>query len=61
MESSHKSNIRADIPSDPEALLGFKCRTNETISSFLMRILSIILSVRKLNVGNVQLLVISLH
>ena len=31
-ELSHKSSIWPDIPSEPEALLGFSFRTNEIIS-----------------------------
>ena len=54
-ESSHKSNIWPDIPSELEAFLGFKFRTSETILFLLIEIWSILLSVRKFNVGNVLL------
>ena len=48
-ELSHKSSIWPDIPSGPVALLGFKFRINENISSHCMDIWSIVLSVSKLS------------
>ena len=60
MESSHRSSICPDIPSEPEAVFGFKFRTKQIISSLLIEIWSILLSVRNY-MGNELLLVISLH
>ena len=55
-ESSHKSNIWPDIPSEPVALPGFIVRINEIISSFFTVIWSIIFSVKKYSTGKPLLL-----
>ena len=60
-EASQKISIWPNIPSEPEAFLEFKFLTNEIITSFLIDIWSILLSVRKLNIGNTLLLVISIN
>ena len=60
-ESSHKSSIWPDIPSEPVALLGLILRISAVISSFPIVILSILLFVRKIKLGNALLLIMGLH
>ena len=52
--SSHKISIWPDMPSEPEALLGFKFRTNEIISSLLIDIWSILFTTGPIVCKNVQ-------
>ena len=60
-ESSHRSSICPDIPSEPVALLGFIFRISEIISSFFIVIWSILLLVRNRKLGNTLLLIMGLH
>ena len=60
-DSSHKSNIWLEIPSEPVALLGFIFRISEIISLSLIVKWSNLLFVRNLSKGNTLLLITGLH
>ena len=60
-DSSHKSNIWPEIPSEPVALLGFIFRISEIISLSLIVKWSNLLFVRNLSKGNTLLLITGLH
>ena len=60
-DSSHKRSMCGDIPSDPEALLGFNWRINEIISLFPIAICSILSFVRNPKAGKILPFITGLH